>query len=128
MNPKQVSAIRKRLNDRTTELRQDILGELQKYDDERYSLLADRVADVGDQSLIHLLSDISLAEVSRDVGEFREIEAALARLDDGTYGICIDCEEKIGLGRLNANPSSARCVNCQTAFERRDRKTHIRTL
>lgn len=122
------SAIRKRLEDRASELRADIMRELQKYDDDRYNLLADRVADLGEQSLIHLLSDIDLAEISRDVDEYREIDAALIRLNSGSYGSCIDCEEEIQRDRLNANPSASRCIGCQSAFERQHREVHSRTL
>lgn len=127
-DPKKISDIRQRLQDRAAELRADIYRELEKYDDERSSLLSDRVADMGDQSLLHLLSDLDLAEVTRDVEEFREIEAALRRIDEGGYGICVDCEIEIAPARLDANPSAARCLDCQSAFERRDRKTHLRTL
>jgi DnaK suppressor protein len=42
-----------------------------------------------------------------------EIEAALARLDDGSYGECVDCGEQINSERLEALPAAARCVNCQ---------------
>ncbi len=42
-----------------------------------------------------------------------EIEAALARLDDGTYGDCLECGEQIDVERLEAIPSAALCVNCK---------------
>lgn len=42
-----------------------------------------------------------------------EIEAALARLDDGTYGLCVDCAEQISPERLEALPAAARCMDCQ---------------
>lgn len=42
-----------------------------------------------------------------------EIESALARLDDGTYGNCVDCGERIAAERLEALPAAARCVDCQ---------------
>ena len=42
-----------------------------------------------------------------------EIDAALARLDAGTYGACVDCTEPIPDGRLEILPYTARCVRCQ---------------
>jgi len=126
--PKNGGAIRQRLQDRAAELRADIQSELKKYDDERHSLLADSLADLGDQSFLHLLSDINLAEVTRDVEESREIEAALGRLDDGSYGTCVACEEEIDWSRLDANPWAARCFDCQSAFERQGRESRSRTL
>lgn len=42
-----------------------------------------------------------------------EIQAALTRLDDGTYGTCIDCGGQINAERLAALPAAARCLSCQ---------------
>lgn len=41
-----------------------------------------------------------------------EIDAALARLDDGTYGTCARCGQPIGEGRLAARPAASTCVRC----------------
>jgi RNA polymerase-binding transcription factor DksA len=41
-----------------------------------------------------------------------EIGAALARMDAGTYGSCIQCERPIAVGRLDARPSTAHCIAC----------------
>jgi DnaK suppressor protein len=48
-----------------------------------------------------------------------EVLAALARLDDNTYGRCVDCGVEIPEGRLDARPDAARCVNCQAKRARR---------
>ena len=42
----------------------------------------------------------------------RDIKAALARIDNGSYGICDECGEEISEGRLEAVPEATRCVNC----------------
>jgi DnaK suppressor protein len=42
-----------------------------------------------------------------------EIEDALVRLDDGTYGVCEDCRTPIPSGRLETIPYARRCLNCQ---------------
>ncbi|MCU1533585.1 MAG: regulatory protein DksA/TraR family [Glaciihabitans sp.] len=41
-----------------------------------------------------------------------DIEAALLRLDDGTYGICTRCSGAIGIGRLQARPQAPLCITC----------------
>jgi DnaK suppressor protein len=41
-----------------------------------------------------------------------EVDAALSRLDDGTYGVCDRCGEPIPAGRLEARPTARRCVGC----------------
>jgi RNA polymerase-binding transcription factor DksA len=128
LNQRQQKRIRKRLLDRLDELRADIQRELRKYDDETYGQIADRVADPAERSVADLLVDVNIAEISRDVVEFREVEAALLRLAGGAYGICVDCEEPVDESRLDANPAAARCYKCQQAFETADRQVHHHTL
>jgi RNA polymerase-binding transcription factor len=48
-----------------------------------------------------------------------EIEAALARIADGTFGRCIDCGKEIPEGRLEIKPEAARCMEDQARFEQR---------
>ena len=51
--------------------------------------------------------------VIRERQALQEIEAALARIRDGSYGICIDCGGEIGRARLKADPRAERCLACQ---------------
>lgn len=124
----QAGEIERRLRARAEELRLDIQRELRKYDDESYNRLADEVADTGDQSWADLVSDVNLAEVTRDVDEIRDIDVALQRLKEGSYGICVDCGQKINPERLEANPAAVRCLEDQRRYENRDRTTHYHTL
>ena len=47
-----------------------------------------------------------------------KIEYALEQLDNGTYGICDECQKEINIERLKAKPSVSLCIACQTAKER----------
>jgi len=49
------------------------------------------------------------------------IEAALARLDAGTYGTCVDCGRGVAPDRLDALPWAARCIECQATYDRQRR-------
>lgn len=49
---------------------------------------------------------------ARRAGELRRIAAALARLDAGEYGWCVECGEEIGEKRLEVDPAAARCREC----------------
>ena len=49
-----------------------------------------------------------------------DVRDALARIDRGEYGLCVECEEPIGAARLEALPWAARCVSCQAAAEAAD--------
>jgi RNA polymerase-binding transcription factor DksA len=53
-------------------------------------------------------------------GRREEALAALARLDAGTYGTCIDCGQPIDEERLSFRPEAARCLKDQQAFEERE--------
>src|SRR5579875_416920 len=57
-----------------------------------------------------------LAEL--DARELQQIERALQRLKQGTYGICEGCGCKIPIGRLNALPYTTLCINCQREMEK----------
>ncbi len=48
-----------------------------------------------------------------------EVLAALSRVDDNTYGRCVDCGQQIPDGRLEARPDAARCVSCQAKHAKR---------
>jgi RNA polymerase-binding transcription factor DksA len=61
---------------------------------------------------------VDRAEITRDLGEARELEAALDRLADGSYGVCCDCDLDIAPARLHANPAAMRCVECQRLHEK----------
>jgi RNA polymerase-binding protein DksA len=61
--------------------------------------------------------EMSLAANSRDL--LSQVERALQRLDDRTYGICESCGNPIGKGRLQAFPRATLCVTCKQREERR---------
>jgi DnaK suppressor protein len=51
--------------------------------------------------------------IDRAEGRLRLIDEALARVGNGTYGICADCGDEIGLERLKVLPFAVRCVDCE---------------
>lgn len=48
----------------------------------------------------------------------QKIDAALQKIEDGTYGVCASCEEDIGLERLMARPVADLCIDCKSQQER----------
>ena len=48
-----------------------------------------------------------------DERKLADVEAALARIEDGSYGLCVECKKRILLARLNMIPTATRCVPCQ---------------
>lgn len=77
------------------------------------------VNDLEDQASMRERTTMQDAEVERDRNELADVRAALVRLNDGTYGTCIDCDQPIDLQRLVAMPAAARCMVCQTQLEAR---------
>ncbi|WP_042919581.1 TraR/DksA family transcriptional regulator [Stutzerimonas kunmingensis] len=45
------------------------------------------------------------------------IEAAFRRIEDGSYGYCVQCDEHIPIGRLNFDPASPLCIQCASAAD-----------
>jgi DnaK suppressor protein len=73
-------------------------------------------ADVGSTTL-ERYHELSLANNARDM--LNQIEFALSRIEDGTYGVCDNCGNPIGKGRLQAFPRATLCVSCKERQERR---------
>ena len=55
---------------------------------------------------------MALEASRRRAAELRRIEAALARIDAGDYGICVECGEEIAVRRLEFDPATPHCVEC----------------
>jgi len=73
-------------------------------------------ADVGSTTL-ERDHEMSLANNARDMLD--QIDRALARIENGTYGVCESCGNAIGKGRLQAFPRATLCVSCKEREERR---------
>jgi DnaK suppressor protein len=58
------------------------------------------------------------SELSQARTRLGEIDAAIARLDAGTYGVCQLCGQSIGRDRLEAIPTVTRCIDCQARLRR----------
>jgi RNA polymerase-binding protein DksA len=86
----------------------DETGEDAVYDNH----LADTATETYDREL-----DYTLEENSEHV--LSEIEAALKRIEEGTYGICTSCGRSIAPERLEARPWATLCIDCQRAREGR---------
>jgi DnaK suppressor protein len=75
-------------------------------------------ADALDQIQHAVERELALGTLARESSGLRETRAALRRIDDGSFGTCLDCEEEINLKRLAAVPWAARCIACQDRADR----------
>lgn len=117
LNAEQVDALKAWLNDERTRLRAEIRDELMANDQEHYGDLAGQVHDAGDESVADLLADANISAIGRSITELREVEAALDRINEGSYGLCQDCGEEIPYGRMEAYPTARRCLDHQEQYE-----------
>ena len=93
-------------------------GRRRSLNEDSFAALAGEVADAGDAATAAEQSDLRNTQIERDAGEVRQIDAALERITEGTYGTCVQCEQPVGAARLHATPFAARCIDCQSAYER----------
>jgi DnaK suppressor protein len=94
---------------------------LKKLSDELASLRNHRGGDSGDSADVAFEagSDEMASQLAElDSRELSQIERALARLKQGTYGVCEGCQNKIPIGRLNALPYTTLCIECQRELEK----------
>jgi DnaK suppressor protein len=76
-------------------------------------------SDAGDRSEADLETDTNISMAQRHAAELQEIDAALARIADGSYGDCEECGGNIGAPRLEAQPTARLCIACQEQLEQR---------
>jgi len=80
--------------------------------------------DEGDRADTERTHEVSILLSVRDKEKLHAVEEALERVREGTYGVCEECGDEIGGGRLKAMPLAKSCVNCQSQMEKE--KAHQR--
>jgi RNA polymerase-binding transcription factor DksA len=118
LTPQQSKELRHRILERRRHLAAEIRGDAERSRGETYRELAGETHDTAEESVADLLADLDQAEMTRDLAELRDLEAARLRLADGSYGTCVDCKGEIGYERLRANPAAMRCIRCQALHEK----------
>lgn len=116
--PRQLQGLKQALLARRAQLVVEVEdGQQRRLNEETFGSMAGEVADAGDASLATEQSDLRNTQIERDLAELRDIDAALERFENGSYGICVRCGRDVAIARLRANPSAPRCIECQTAYE-----------
>ena len=77
-----------------------------------------REVQSGDWAQADAERDLAVALEERESAELVAIDAALKRVSDGSFGLCVDCGVGIPTARLHANPTALRCIACQGQRER----------
>ena len=93
----------------------------------RDGIAIEKSADQMDEIQYASERDLAIRNVDRESRLLVQVRAALRRIRDGSFGICIDCESAISPKRLAAVPWAACCIQCQEAAER-DRENGAESL
>jgi RNA polymerase-binding protein DksA len=96
---------------------EDAAAELKLVHEQSVADMAGEVADIGDESVAMLLTDLNNTMAQRHTDEIRAIDRALAQIGSDDFGFCTDCGGDIPFGRLQAFPTATRCTACQTKRE-----------
>jgi DnaK suppressor protein len=75
------------------------------------------VTDAEEQSVNDFVQDVDLALMQMKSETLKKIDMALMRLEEGTYGLCQECDRPIAPARLRALPFAALCRSCQEDAE-----------
>lgn len=89
--------------------------DLERQVQDRESIQVEKLADPLDISTAQSARDTAGANINRAGLMLMEVRAALQRVEQGDYGICVDCDEDIPEKRLGVVPWAARCIPCQEA-------------
>lgn len=77
---------------------------------EVYADPADRATAESDRAFTLRLRD-------RERKLIKKIQQAITRIDDGEFGVCVECGDEIGIARLKARPMTTLCINCKSKQE-----------
>jgi DnaK suppressor protein len=84
------------------------------------SIAIERSADMLEEVQYKAERDLAISSLNRNTVIRRNVEMALIRINDGSFGTCVHCDEDIGKRRLEAVPWTSFCIACQEAADRGD--------
>lgn len=85
---------------------------------DREEILIENAAEEFDRLQQQMNREVAIRNLDRGSKLLKEVQAALTRIDDETFGTCLRCEEEIPEKRLKALPWAAYCVSCQETIDR----------
>jgi DnaK suppressor protein len=86
----------------------------------RDQIVVEKASDVLDEVQLKEERDFAVRNLDRDSQALRQIVGALSRIADGTYGVCLHCDEEISMKRMAAVPSATFCIRCQEQIDNRE--------
>jgi len=93
-------------------------AELAQFIRNREGITIEKSPDALDEVQNAAERELAIRNLDRESNLLRNVRAALRRMDDGAFGVCVHCEEDINPKRLNAVPWTPYCIPCEEDFER----------
>jgi DnaK suppressor protein len=84
----------------------------------RDGIAIEKSADALDEVQYATERELAIRSLDRDSNLLRNVRAALERIEEGSFGVCLHCDENISPKRLAAVPSTAYCIVCQELADR----------
>ena len=89
----------------------------------RDDIAIEKTPDAIDEVQLAGERELAIRNLDRESNLLRNVKGALVRVADGSYGICMHCEEDIKIKRLDAVPWTKYCIKCQEAADRHEFET-----
>jgi DnaK suppressor protein len=84
----------------------------------RDEIVIEKTPDALDEVQLAGERELAIRNLDREASLLRQVRAALRRIADGSYGVCLHCEEEIKPKRLDAVPWTKYCIRCQEAADK----------
>jgi len=115
-----------RIREMLTQQRQRLLSVVQSTQAQMAEKNGD-LADLSDRASEGFEDELAVGLMAVEAAQLDDIDAALQRLDEGSYGICEDCGRAIPRKRLEVLPFARRCLACEGQSERRTRAIEMQS-
>jgi DnaK suppressor protein len=89
----------------------------------REDIAIEKTPDAIDEVQLAGERELAIRNLDRESNLLRNVKGALVRVADGSYGVCMHCEEDIKIKRLDAVPWTKYCIRCQEAADRHEFET-----
>ena len=89
----------------------------------REDIAIEKTPDALDEVQLAGERELAIRNLDRESNLLRNVRGALLRVSDGSYGVCLHCEEDIKIKRLDAVPWTKYCIRCQEAADRHEFET-----
>jgi DnaK suppressor protein len=96
--------------------RAELSGSLRNRDE----IVIEKAPDALDEVQLAGERELAIRNLDRDSNMLRQIRRALGRIQDGSYGVCLHCDEEISPKRIAAVPWAAYCIKCQEQVDRNE--------